>query len=279
MSEPLHLPVRTPTPHPSSSYSATMRVRLDDKPGMFARLAAVIDEAGGLLGATDLVRVDAHSKVRDLTVLTAGERHLHEIAEKVKAIDSIEIVASPTAPSCCTSVARSRCARRRRSRRATTSRWPTRRASRGSAWRSPRTRRKAGTLTIKHNTVAVVSDGTAVLGLGDIGPEAAMPVMEGKAMLFKEFGGVDALPICLDTKDTDEIVEAVQVRSRRLRRHQPRGHHRAALLRDRGAAAAPSSTSRSSTTTSTARRSSCWRRCMNALKIVEQEDGGHARSS
>lgn len=64
--------------------------------------------------------------------------------------------------------------------------------------------------TAKGNLVAVVSDGTAVLGLGDIGPEAAMPVMEGKAILFKEFGGVDAFPICLDTKDVDEIVETVK---------------------------------------------------------------------
>lgn len=64
--------------------------------------------------------------------------------------------------------------------------------------------------TCKANTVAVVSDGTAVLGLGDIGPEAAIPVMEGKAILFKEFGGVDAFPICLDTKDVDEIVETVK---------------------------------------------------------------------
>ncbi len=68
---------------------------------------------------------------------------------------------------------------------------------------------KAFQYTIKRNTVAVVSDGTAVLGLGDIGPAAAMPVMEGKACLFKEFAGVDAFPICLDTKDTDEIVRAV----------------------------------------------------------------------
>jgi len=64
-------------------------------------------------------------------------------------------------------------------------------------------------LTIKQNAVAVVTDGTAVLGLGDIGPEAALPVMEGKAMLFKEFGGVDAWPICLGTKDVDEIVATV----------------------------------------------------------------------
>ena len=68
---------------------------------------------------------------------------------------------------------------------------------------------RAFNLTIKKNTVAVVSDGTAVLGLGDIGPEAAMPVMEGKAVLFKEFGGVDAFPLCLNTTDVDEIVETV----------------------------------------------------------------------
>ena len=64
--------------------------------------------------------------------------------------------------------------------------------------------------TSKGNLVAVVSDGTAVLGLGDIGPLAAMPVMEGKSILFKEFAGVDAFPICLDTKDPDEIVETVK---------------------------------------------------------------------
>jgi malate dehydrogenase (oxaloacetate-decarboxylating) len=71
-------------------------------------------------------------------------------------------------------------------------------------------RQKAFKYTIKANTVAVVTDGTAVLGLGDIGPEAALPVMEGKAMLFKEFADVDAFPICLDTKDPDEIVETVK---------------------------------------------------------------------
>ena len=95
---------------------------------------------------------------------------------------------------------------------------------------------KAFQYTIKRNTVAVVSDGTAVLGLGDIGPEAAMPVMEGKAMLFKEFAGVDAFPICLDTKDPDEIVAHGRADRARLRGDQPRGHLRAAMLRDRGAA-------------------------------------------
>src|SRR5471030_1085831 len=69
---------------------------------------------------------------------------------------------------------------------------------------------QAYNLTIKANTIAIVSDGTAVLGLGDIGPEAAMPVMEGKAMLFKEFANVNAFPICLDTKDTEEIIRTVK---------------------------------------------------------------------
>jgi malate dehydrogenase (oxaloacetate-decarboxylating) len=72
-------------------------------------------------------------------------------------------------------------------------------------------RAKAFEYTIKKNTVAVVSDGSAVLGLGNIGPEAAMPVMEGKCMLFKEFAGIDAFPICLDTQDADEIVKAVEL--------------------------------------------------------------------
>ena len=76
-------------------------------------------------------------------------------------------------------------------------------------WRSTTTA-TAWALTIKGNTVAVVSDGTAVLGLGDIGPEAAMPVMEGKALLFKEFAGVDAFPLCLGTPDVDEIVGIVR---------------------------------------------------------------------
>ena len=92
-------------------------------------------------------------------------------------------------------------------------------------------------LTIKRNTVAVVTDGTAVLGLGDIGPAAAMPVMEGKAALFKHFGGVDAWPVVLDTKDADEIVMIVKAHRPRVRRDQSGGHLRAAVLRDRTPAA------------------------------------------
>ena len=92
-------------------------------------------------------------------------------------------------------------------------------------------------LTVKRNAVAVVTDGSAVLGLGNIGPAAALPVMEGKSALFKRFGGIDAWPLCLDTQDPDPIVEIVRAIAPGFAGHQPRGHLRAPLLRDRGAAA------------------------------------------
>ena len=119
---------------------------------------------------------------------------------------------------------------------ATTSRWPTRPASPASAWRSHEDPDKAFQYTIKRNTVAVVSDGTAVLGLGDIGPEAAMPVMEGKAMLFKEFARRRRLPDLPRHQGPRRDRRDRQADRARLRRHQPRGHLRAALLRDRGPA-------------------------------------------
>ena len=90
-------------------------------------------------------------------------------------------------------------------------------------------------MTNRGNTVAVVSDGSAVLGLGNIGPEGAMPVMEGKAILFKELAGIDAFPICLATQSDDEIVETVDAARAQLRRRQPRGHLGATVLRHRGA--------------------------------------------
>ncbi len=118
----------------------------------------------------------------------------------------------------------------------------------------------AWNLTVKGNTVAVVTDGTAVLGLGDIGPEAAMPVMEGKAMLFKEFGGVDAWPICLDTKDPDEIVACVKAIAPGFGGINLEDIAAPRCFEIERRLQATSSTSRSSTTTSTAPRSWCWRR-------------------
>ena len=114
-------------------------------------------------------------------------------------------------------------------------------------------------LTVKRNSVAVVTDGSAVLGLGNIGPAAALPVMEGKAALFKRFAGIDAWPLCLDTQDPDLIVEIVRRCPRASPASTSRTSPRRAASRSRPGCAR-SSTSRSSTTTSTAPRSWCWPR-------------------
>jgi len=195
--------------HPSASFSATLRVHLDNEPGSFARLAGAIGAAGGLLGAIDLVRVEHGKKVRDITVLAGDDAHVARIVEAVRALDGVEVehVSDRTfllhlggklevAP-----------------------KTPLKTRDDLSMAYTPGVARvcraiadqpeKVWNLTIKQNAVAVVTDGTAVLGLGDIGPEAALPVMEGKAILFKEFGGVDAWPLCLATTDPDEIVRTV----------------------------------------------------------------------
>jgi malate dehydrogenase (oxaloacetate-decarboxylating) len=196
--------------HLSASFSATIRVRLADAPGSFARLAQAIGDAGGSFGAIDLVRVEKGTKVRDITFEATDADHLHRIVEAVRAVDGVEVehVSDRTFLMHLGGKIemRSKVPVKTRDDLSMAYTPGVARISqaiaedRGLAWN----------LTIKQNTVAVVSDGTAVLGLGDIGPEAAMPVMEGKALLFKEFGGVDAWPLCLDTKDPDEIVAIVK---------------------------------------------------------------------
>ena len=96
-----------------------------------------------------------------------------------------------------------------RSRRRTTSAWPTPPGVAQPCLEIQKDINKSYELTRRHNLCAVITDGTAVLGLGDIGPEAGMPVMEGKCVLFKAFGGVDAFPLCVKTKNVDEFVETV----------------------------------------------------------------------
>ncbi len=192
--------------HVSPSFSATLRVRLEDSPGTFAKVAAAIGDAGGSLGAIDLVRVERRYKVRDVTVSAVDDEHLHRIAEAVRAVDGVEVLR----------VSDRTFLMHLGGKIEIHSKIPLKTRDDLSMAYTPGVARisqaiaddpaAAWNLTIKQNTVAVVSDGTAVLGLGDIGPEAAMPVMEGKALLFKEFGGVDAWPICLATKDSDEIV-------------------------------------------------------------------------
>ena len=125
-------------------------------------------------------------------------------------------------------------------------------------------------LTVKGNAVAVVTDGSAVLGLGNIGPGAALPVMEGKAALFKRFADIDAWPICLDTQDTDEIVRIVQGISPGFGGINLEDISAPRCFEIETPAARARSTSRSSTTTSTAPRSSCLAALTNALRCVSK---------
>ncbi len=196
--------------HPSASFSAAIRVRIENRPGAFARLAAAIGEAGGLLGAIDLVRVEGTTKIRDVNVLADDEPHLDAIVAAVHAVDGVEVVHVSDRVFLAhlggKLEVRPRLPLKTREDLSMVYTPGVARVSRAIA-DDPE---KVWNLTIKRNCVAVVSDGTAVLGLGDIGPEAALPVMEGKAVLFKEFAGIDAFPLCLDTKDPDEIVRIVE---------------------------------------------------------------------
>ena len=193
-------------PHVSPSFSATLRLQLEDAPGTFGRVAEAIGEAGGSLGAIDIVRVERNHKIRDVTVSASNEEHLERIAAAAQSVEGVEVLRISDRTFLMHLGGKIEVA----------SKVPLKTRDDLSMAYTPGVARvsraiaddpaAAWNLTIKQNTVAVVSDGTAVLGLGDIGPEAAMPVMEGKALLFKEFGGVDAWPICLATKDPDQIV-------------------------------------------------------------------------
>jgi malate dehydrogenase (oxaloacetate-decarboxylating) len=195
--------------HPSASFSATMRVRLENRPGAFAELASAIGQAGGLLGAIDLVRVERGHKARDVTFLADDATHLERIVAAAGAVPGVEIE----------HVSDRTFLYHLGGKLEVTPRAPLKTRDDLSMAYTPGVARistaiaedpaKVWTLTVKQNTVAVVTDGTAVLGLGDVGPEAALPVMEGKAVLFKEFAGIDAWPVCLATRDVDEIVRTV----------------------------------------------------------------------
>ena len=176
---------------------------------MLGRVATAIGAAGGTIGSIDLIAIDDAHTLRDMTVDAAATDHVREIVDAVDAVDGAEVV--DTTDRTFLMHVGGKIEQRNKH--------PLRTRDDLSMAYTPGVARvceaiaedpdKAFQYTIKRNTVAVVSDGSAVLGLGDIGPRAAMPVMEGKAMLFKEFGGVDAFPLCLSTKDPDEIVATV----------------------------------------------------------------------
>jgi malate dehydrogenase (oxaloacetate-decarboxylating) len=195
---------------PSASYSFTMRLHMPQQGGAFARVAHAIADAEALLGAIDLVRVESDEVVRDVTVACVDSAHAEAVVRATRALGGVRV----------DSVSDRTFLMHKGGKIEVNGKLPLKTRDDLSMAYTPGVGRvsmaiheepaKAWALTIKSNTVAVVSDGTAVLGLGDIGPAAAMPVMEGKAMLFKEFAGVDAFPLCLDTKDPDEIVTIVK---------------------------------------------------------------------
>ncbi|HEY0656960.1 MAG TPA: malic enzyme-like NAD(P)-binding protein, partial [Pyrinomonadaceae bacterium] len=197
-------------PTPNASYSLTVRVKIQNRPGKLGEITTAIGRAGGDIDAIDIVSVGKDFLIRDITVNASSEQHDKEIVEAISQIDGVEVVNTSDRTFLMHLGGKIE----------TVSKMPLKTRADLSMAYTPGVARvceaihkdpeKAFTLTIKKNTVAVVSDGTAVLGLGDIGPAAAMPVMEGKAQLFKEFGGVDAFPICLNTKDPHEIVQTIK---------------------------------------------------------------------
>src|SRR5881409_3953378 len=194
---------------PSASYSFTIRLQIANRPGMLGRVASAIGEAGGDIGAVDLVETTRERTERDITVKARDSVHAQQIVSRLRHVAGVRVghVSDRTFLMHLGGKIEVRNKIPIRTRDDLSMAYTPGVARVCLAIRDDRQR--AFSLTIKQNTVAVVTDGTAVLGLGDIGPEAALPVMEGKAMLFKEFGGVDAFPICLATKDPDEIVAAV----------------------------------------------------------------------
>ena len=248
--------------NPSASYSLTMRLEIPSAAGSFALVAAAVAEAEGDMGAIDLVRVakdtrSATSPSRPRTA-THGAAH-HRQGRGVARRDAGERQ-RPHLPAC-TWAARSRSA----------TKVPIKTRDDLSMAYTPGVARvcmaiaadpeKAATLTIKQNTVAVVTDGTAVLGLGDIGPGGGHAGDGGQGHAVqgvRRHRRLADLPRHQGHRRDRRHREGDRAR---LRRHQPRGHRRPALLRDRGAAARRSSTSPSSTTTSTARRWWCWPAC------------------
>ncbi|MEA5533432.1 malic enzyme-like NAD(P)-binding protein [Crocosphaera sp. XPORK-15E] len=196
--------------NPNASYSLALSIELPNIAGTLSNVTQAIAGAGGSLGQISLIEHTLKITRREITVDASSEEHAEKIVSAVREIPNVKVI----------KVSDRTFELHRQGKITVNSRLPLSSQSDLAMAYTPGVGRictaiarepsKVYELTIKHNTVAVVTDGSAVLGLGNLGPEAALPVMEGKAMLFKEFGGIDAFPICLATQDTEEIIETVK---------------------------------------------------------------------
>jgi malate dehydrogenase (oxaloacetate-decarboxylating) len=194
---------------PVASYSLIVRIRIVNTPGMLGKVTSAIGAEGGDIGAIDIVDV-GREITRDISFKASDEAHGQRITERIRGIEGVTVV----------HVSDRTFLMHLGGKIQVNGRVAVKTRDDLSMAYTPGVARvcmaihhdpeKAYTLTIKQNTVAVVTDGSAVLGLGDIGPNGAQPVMEGKALIFKEFAGVDAFPLCLNTKNVDEIVMIVK---------------------------------------------------------------------
>ena len=190
--------------------SIIVRLKLANEANVLNSVTAAIGEAGANIGAIDLINIEETWVTRDITIYTNSQDHAEQILKRLAALPSVEVVHTSDRTFLIHLGGKIE----------VNGKFPVKHRDELSMAYTPGVARVctaihqnpelAYNLTIKRNMVAVVTDGTAVLGLGDIGPLAGLPVMEGKAMLFKAFAGVDAFPICLDTTDVDEIVQTVK---------------------------------------------------------------------
>src|SRR5579875_158568 len=194
---------------PAIGFTLIMRLEMPNTPRAFGMLASVIGDAGGVIAAVDMRAVTKTQIIRDVTVTVPSDQVATSVRQAVERLDGVRVV----------SVSDNTFLAHLGGKIVVEPKAPIKTRQDLSVVYTPGVARvsmaiaadpsKAFQLTIKRNTVAVVTDGTAVLGLGDIGPLAAAPVMEGKCALFKQFADIDAFPICLATKDVDDIVETV----------------------------------------------------------------------
>jgi len=198
-----------PEGEPYCDYRMTVRVEIPNRPGQFARIATTLAEEGASLGAIDIVEARRDKMVRDITFDALTEAQARRVLERLRALPDLRVLSASDRIFLLHLGGKIH----------TRSKMPVRTRNTLSMAYTPgvarvcraiaEDRTKVYAFTSKANSVAVVTDGSAILGLGNLGPEAALPVMEGKVMLFKEFADIDGWPLCLNTQDVDAIVQAV----------------------------------------------------------------------